>query len=281
VRTVDPFPAAPVAAEARQPRAVGHARVSAKLRDGRSVLGALYEHGSAKIRLPRTDGPGLEAVLLNTAGGVTGGDRFRWEAEAGAGARLVLATQTAERAYRARPGETGRIEARLTVGPGATLEWLAQETILFDGCRLSRSITVEAAPDATLLYVEPLVVGREAMGETVREGAFRDSPRVWRDGRLVWADALRLDGAIAATLARPAALGGARACATVVYMAPDAADRLEEARARLSGAEAGASFFDGLISARIVSPDGQALRRTLSAFLRGFRGAPLPRVWET
>jgi urease accessory protein len=264
----------------RQPRALGAARVTARLREGRSVLGALAERGSAKVRLPRTDGPPLEAVLLNTAGGVTGGDRFDWRAEAGPGARLVLANQTAERAYRAQPGTTGRIATRLTLGAGATLEWLAQETILFDGCAFDRRLEVEMAADARLLLVESLVFGREAMGETVRAAAVHDSQRIVRDGRLIYADAFRAAGPVADILSRPAALGGARACATLLYAAPDAADRLDDVRAGLDGAQAGASYFDGMISARIVAADGQALRRRLTAFLRGFRGIPLPRVWE-
>jgi urease accessory protein len=273
------LPAHPLPAQ-RQPRAEGHARVASKLRDGRSVLADLHERGSAKARLPRIHAAGLEAVLLNTAGGVTGGDRFLYEGTAGPGARLVLANQTAERAYRAQPGEVGRIETRLTAGPGATLDWLAQETILFDRCALRRSLTVEMAEDAAVLIVEPVVLGRKAMGETVAQGFFADSQTIRRGGRLVYADRTRLAGPVAGIAAGPATLGGARAWASVVYVAPDAEDRLDEARDHLRGAEAGASAFDGLISARIVSPDGYDLRRRLVKFLRAFRRGPLPRVWE-
>jgi urease accessory protein len=271
---------APSVRLARQPRADGHARVSARLRDGASVLCDLHERGSAKARLPRVRGEGLQAVLLNTAGGVTGGDCFLYEGAAEAGARLILANQTAERAYRAQPGEVGRIETRLRVAEGATVEWLAQETILFDRCALHRSLTVEMAADSTLLLVEPVVLGRKAMGETVAQGFFADSQTIRRGGRLVYADRTRLAGPVAGIAAGPATLGGARAWASVVYVAPDAEERLEEARDLLRGAEAGASAFDGLISARIVSPDGYDLRRRLVKFLRAFRRGPLPRVWE-
>jgi urease accessory protein len=264
----------------KQPRAEGRSRVSARLRDGRSVLGALYEQGSAKVRLPRVEGPALHAVLLNTAGGLTGGDRFAVEAEVAAGARLVLATQTAERAYRAQPGETALVTNRLRLGPGATLEWLAQETILFDACALARSLEIDMAADARLLVVEPLVLGRAAMGETVRTAEFRDSVTLRREGRLVYADRLRLWGDVAATTRGAAAFGGARACATLIYAAPDAESRLDGLRALLPQGSAGASAFDGAISARILSPDGYDLRRTLMAALRGFRDLPLPRVWE-
>jgi urease accessory protein len=264
----------------RQPRAEGRARVTAKLRDGRSRIGELYEQGSAKARVPNVDGAALHAVMLNTAGGVTGGDRLRYEGAAEAGAHLTLATQTAERAYRAQPGETGRVEVALTVGPGATLEWLAQETILFDACAFHRRTTVEMAADARLLLVEPVVLGREAMGETVTVGAFRESQRITRGGRLIYADLTRVEGPVAGIAARRAALAGARAWATLLYAAPDAEDRVAELRRLLDGTDSGVSAFDGLISARIVSRDGYELRRTLLHALRGFRNGPAPRVWE-
>ena len=265
---------------ALQPRAQGAARVASKLRDGASRLADLYEQGSAKFRVPRVEGAGLQAVALNTAGGLTGGDHLRFEGIAGAGSRLTLATQTAERAYRAQPGQVARLEVVLRAEAGATLEWLAQETILFDACALSRSLRVEMAEDARLLLVEPVVFGRTAMGETVRQGCFRDSQRVWRGGRLVYADETRIEGPVSDRIAAPAALAGNLAYATVIYGAPDAADRLDRVRHLLGEGPGGASAFDGLISARIVSPNGHELRGRLLRLLRGFRDAPLPRVWE-
>jgi urease accessory protein len=269
------------AAEAPQPRAIGAARVAAKLRDGVHALADLYEQGSAKIRLPAIRrGPALEAVVLNTAGGITGGDRLSYAAEARAGAWLTVATQTAERAYRAKAGQVGRVETRLTVGPGARLEWLAQETILFDGCALERRIAVDMAPDATLLLVEPRVLGRAAMGETVRSAHLGEALDLRRGGRLVWADRLRLDGDAERATSHAATLGGARAFATVIYAAPDAEARLDEARFHLGDGDAAASAFDGTMIGRIVSSDGYGLRRRLEAFLTGFRRAAAPRVWE-
>lgn len=270
-----------VSSPPRQPRAEGEARVAAKHVAGVTRLADLYERGSAKIRLPRSRGAALEAVALNTAGGVTAGDRFRYEAEAGAGARLVLATQTAERAYRAQPGEApGRFETRLRVAPGARIDWLPQETILFDGCALRRSLDIEMAGNATVLAVESVVFGRTAMGETVAQGNFRDSQHLRRDGRLVYADAARFEGPVSTLCARPAILAGVGAYATLLYAAPDATDRLDEIRDLLGDAEAGASAFDGLLTARIVASEGFGLRRVLARVLRAFRSGPLPRVWE-
>jgi urease accessory protein len=153
--------------------------------------------------------------------------------------------------------------------------------ILFDRCAISRSLDVEMRSDARLLAVEPIVFGRAAMGEQVDRALFSDNWRIRRGGRLVYADALRLDGPVAETLARPGVLGGALACATVLYVAPDAEARVEEMRALLEGPiEAGASAWDGLLTARIVAADGAALRTALTHLLIGFRDMALPRIWS-
>lgn len=273
-------------------RAAGRQRVDGAARasfyrdaSGRTRLRDLYQRGAAKIRLPRIhDGP-PEAVLLNTAGGLTSGDRLSYEAEVEAGARAVIATQTAERIYKALPDEgAARVENRLILGPGAALDWLAQETILFEGGRLRRSMTVEMAEDARLLAVEPLALGREAMGERVATGAYYDIWRIRRGGKLIYADALRLAEPIADRMDRLAALGGDRAMASLLIVAPEGADRLEAVRAALgdlgAGARAAASAVEGVIAARLTAPSGGVLMRALATALERLRGAPAPRVWR-
>jgi urease accessory protein len=251
---------------------------------GRIVVNArglerLYQEGCSKIRLPR-GGSGLEAVLINSSGGLTGGDRLEWTAAAGPGARLTLTTQACEKVYRARDG---RAETRvsLTVGAGGRLDWLPQETILFDGGVLARRLETDLAPGARLLAVEAVVLGRTAMGERVRAGELADRWRIRRDGRLLFADDLRLAGPIAATAERPAVLAGATAFASILLVADDAERFLGPLRATL-GANGGASAFEGKLFARIVASDGFDLRKRLLPALEVLRdGEPLPRVWRT
>lgn len=264
--------------ESRQPRAVGEAMVGAKAARGASVLADLRQRGCAKALLPVTADPGLSAVLLNTAGGITGGDRLTYGGHAGPGARLTLTTQAAERAYRAQPGEIGRVDAHLTMDAGARIDWLPQETILFDGCALDRTLTADLAEDATLLAVEAVIFGRAAMGEVLTEPHFRDAWRIRRNGRLIYADGFRLMGASA--LHRPGALRGAGAAASILLAAPGAGDLRARAITALGDApDAAISTFDNMIAARIIAPDGMALRRRLIPLLACLRGAPLPKVW--
>jgi urease accessory protein len=238
--------------------------------------------GAAKILCPRNHLDGaFEAVLLNTAGGLAGGDRMRWEVSAGPGALVRVTTQTAERVYRSNSGDA-LVETCLHAEAGATLEWLPQETILFDGSRLSRTLSIELAEDAALLAVEAVVFGRRAHGERVRSGCLRDRWRVRRGGRLIHADNVRMDGDLRALLDRPATFGGAQAFATLLLAGP-ARTPIDDLRALLpdgEGLEAGASALPHVTVVRLVAAHGDILRPALARLLLALRGAALPRVWQ-
>lgn len=264
-----------------QPRAQGAGLVSARLRAGRSVLGALHQRGSARVLLPRPAGTALEAVLLNTAGGITGGDRFGWNAEAEAGADLVVTTQAAERLYRAQASEMAEVEVALRLGPGSRLHWLPQETIVFDRAALTRRLVVEMAEDAELVVVESTVLGRAAMGERVDTLRFRDSWRVRCCGRLVHAEGLRFWGRVGGEGA--ATLGGALALATLLCVAQGAEDRLGPLRrhlaAELAVRAAASAASAGCVVVRLLAPDHYALRPALARLVTLVTGRALPRVW--
>lgn len=241
-----------------------------------------YQSGCLRARSPATFGADRAgAVLINTGGGVTGGDRLhqaiRWEP----GAVATVATQAAEKVYRAAQGQV-EIQTRLTVSKDADAEWLPQETILFDGARLDRRTEVELASGARFLGIEAVILGRTAMGETIRDGALRDSWRITRDGKLIYADVLRLEGRIDALMRRSAIGAGARAMAVAIMAVDGAAALLPAVREVMEDAKgrAAATVVNGLLVARFLSPDGQTLRRDLVAVLSGLRdGRPLPRVW--
>ena len=271
----------PTGVEAHQ-RSRGLLRISFKAGNGATRLDDLRQEGCLKARLPRPEpGAWFGAVTLNTAGGVTGGDVLTSEVAAGPGTRATIAAQAMERIYRALPDSPpARLRTTVRVAEGAFLDWLPQETILFDRCALDRELLVDLAPGAAFTGVEHLLFGRGAMGEVVHTGRIRDVVRVRQDGREVLHDAVRFRGKVQAVLDRPASANGGRAVATVVHAAPDAAGRLDPVREALAPFEAGASFWDGLLVARIVARDGVLLRRAVVAVLAALRaGRPLPRVW--
>ena len=276
---MNPRPAIPLDEVQPLQRAVGLGRIAAKQDGGITRLDRLHQDGCAKIRLPRDHAAtSLEAVLINSSGGLTGGDRVSWQAEAEPGASLTLTTQACEKVYRARDGRA-QVEVALGVGAGARLDWLPQETILFDGAALARQLTADLDADARLLALEAVILGRTAMGESVRRGELRDRWRIRREGRLIFADDLALSGPIAATAALAPLLGGARAFASLLLVAEGAPRFLEPLR-QVLGPAGGASAFDGKLFCRLVARDGLALRRILMLAIAALRGGePCPRVW--
>ncbi|MCR8550344.1 urease accessory protein UreD [Salipiger sp. P9] len=259
-------------------RARGRARIGARLRNGRSAIGDLHMSGSSKLLFPRAQGA-LQAVYLNSSGGITGGDAFEVAAHVEPGAHLAMTTQAAERIYRALPGETGRVETRLALDAGARLDWLPQETIFFEGAALDRRLSIEMAPDARLLACEALIFGRHAMGEVLHNLRLRDRIDLRVDGKLVFADRLRLTGDAHETLAHPAVAAGAGAMATVIHAAPGAASQRDSLRAMLPESAGVSAISDDLLLLRLVSVDGYALRGHLAPVLRCLSGAELPRPW--
>jgi urease accessory protein len=260
-------------------RAVGRIALSVRHVAGASRPERVHEAGMLRVRFPnaaRRDT--LDAVIVNTAGGLAGGDRAEIAMTAAAQARLTVTTAAAEKIYRSLGPDT-QIAVKLEADAGATLAWLPQETILFDRMRLRRTIDVALARDSNLLMAEAVVFGRSAMGERVTSGSFVDRWRVRVDGALVFADAIHLDGEIAKLLERRAVTSGGVAAATVLKIPGDdqtvAAVRAVEPAC--SG-EVGVSTWNGLMIARLVAPTDAALRGDLLRILTALSTTP-PRLW--
>jgi urease accessory protein len=263
----------------RLQRAEGQARLALQAQGGGTRLERLFQSGSAKVRMPRAlPGEPWQAVLINTAGGLTGGDQLGADISVGKGARAIVTSQACEKIYRSAAGFAD-VHNTVEVGEGARLDWLPQETILFDGARLSRRVDVELHRDATLLMLEATIFGRAACGEHVRTGLFRDRWRIRRDGRLVFADDMRFDWADDELLGRPAVLHGGSAVATILYVAGEPELHLERVR-ELIGWAGGASAWSGKLLARVVAEGGAALRWVLTPVLMDLLdGAALPKIW--
>lgn len=261
-----------------QPRAKGTIALSVQPDQPRARLADLHQAGSLRALFPRVDGM-MQAVLVNTSGGITGGDAFDISATAMPDAQLTLTTQAAERAYRAQPGSVGQLHAQLHVEDGACLNWLPQETILFEGCNLNRRLQVELAPDAQFTLVEPLVIGRTAMGESVERGQFTDRIQITRAGQDLFHDATRLGPNIAQQLQHPTTADGAKAMALVLHVSPRAAALLPQIRALLPDSAGASVIGPDLLVMRALAHDAFDLRRFLIPVLTTLTGADLPRPW--
>src|SRR5258708_18200004 len=257
--------------EDRQPprlqRASGECRVAFDLRDGQTRLGDLYQRDPCRVLFPKAElGEPPQAVLLTTSGGVTDGDSLKMAIEIGPGAMAVATTQAAEKIYRAaKGGGHCAIDVAVRVAEGAALEWLPQETIVFQGARLKRRTGAEVAPGGALLACEMVVLGRAASGERFQSGLLLDSWSVRRPARsqtarLAWTDTLNVEG----ETPDGAGFDAANALATVIGVWDAPHPHFEKARALLESVgevRAGVTLVNGVMVARLphVAP---ALRRT-------------------
>lgn len=244
-------------------------------------LQRMYQSGSAKVILPKVQSPMPEAVLINTAGGMTSGDAFSYRVSVEQASNLVVTTQAAERIYQGL-SDPALLDVDLSVTGGSALHWMPQETILFDRSKLRRQLTAQVSDDSELLIVEPVFFGRSAMGEVLDQVHFTDTWRVYQGAKLIHAEATRLTGDVANMMQRKACANGALAMATVLYVASDAVARLDQARALLTKTtvEAAASAWGGKLVLRFLAKDAAAMRRDVMRFLTEFRGADIPRVWQ-
>jgi len=280
------------AAEHRHPvleRCDGASELRFIRRDGGTHLAHLFQRAPCRVLFPNAPLDDLPlAVLLTTSGGLAGGDRIRISVGAEDGAQAVVTTQAAEKIYRSLGSDT-QVDISLTVGCKAWLEWIPQETTLFDRGRLSRRTVVTVAPEGRLLAAEMVVFGRIARGERLSDGLLHDRWAVRVAGRLRWVDATRLEGDIAGRLEVPGGFDGATAIATAIYVGADAASLLPLARALALDSEsrAGATLVDGILLARFIGPDARVLRADLARYLADIRraaaGLParVPRLWQT
>jgi urease accessory protein len=260
-------------------RAGGRISFAAKLAAGVTRRARLYEEGALRLRCPGPRRRELEAMIVNTAGGMAGGDRFEIDLTVEPGARLLVTSAAAEKVYRTL-GADSVITAKLDVAAGGELAWLPQETILFDRARLKRSIEVDLAADARLIMAEAVVFGRAGMGEVMAAGCLIDCRRVRRDGKLLHAETTRLDGGLAGKLAQSAVARGGVAVASVLIVPADEsiATAVRDASRQCRG-EVGVSAWNGFAVMRLVASDAAKLRHDLACVLATLRGGRLPQLW--
>ena len=271
----------------------GAAEIRFSLRDGISRLSHLYQRDPLRVLFPapaRGDPP--VAVIVTTSGGLVAGDRLDIRVELASGAAAHVTGSAAEKVYRST-GRTTIIKQTLSIGPGAALEFLPTETILFDGARLQRETIIDLAPGSVFLGGDIVVFGRRARGERFASGLLREVWELRRGGDLVWGDALHLDDDVGRIIDNPACFDGAAAFATMILSPPadDAHSLLESARvvqssSATTGLRAGATTIAGLLIARWLAADAAVLRRAYADLACHFRSAALglpdrlPRVWH-
>ena len=269
-------------------RAKGSGRIVVSGSERGTRIMDVFERSPIRIMFPRAAGGAVEeAVLINTGGGIAGGDRFDTGVTALANASIAVTSQAAEKVYRAL-NEPARISTRLKACEAAKLAWLPQETIVFNWGRLSRTTEIELSSGAELLALEWLVLGRAAHGEEMVGGHITDSWRVKKDGRLIWADSFRVTDEMFPHLHRKALLSNCKAVGTLIYSGPYLDTQLDFLRDIASSLEChcAVTSVGGLVVVRFAAKafyaSRLALRSLLEHFSRELGPGPfrVPRMWS-
>lgn len=265
-------------------RAVAGVTAEFAASDDQTRLASLSEYGGYRAKFPATVGNIIEAVIVNTGGGVAGGDRISLAVTAGTQTLVAVTSPSAERIYRsAADGLAAELTVKLAVQHGATLVWAPQGTLLFDGARLSRQLEANVTADARLLIAEVTMFGRRGSGESIQDGLLTDQWRIRRDGHLVFADATQLAGPISAHLARPAVAAGAGGVALAVVVASGVEQQLDAVLAAVTGVEGalvGVSAWEGLLVMRATAASLESLQACLRQVMHAVNLCPLPAVWR-
>jgi len=247
----------------------------------------IFQRSPIRIMFPGLRGaPVEEAVVVNTAGGIAGGDRLEFSVTVLANASITVTSPAAERVYRAL-NEPALIDTRLKVCGAAKLAWLPQETIVFNGGRMRRNTDIEISAGAELLALEWLVLGRAAHGEEIVRGEVTDGWQVKMDGRLIWADRFRATGEVLARLRTPALLADFKAIGTLIYFGPDAEARVQFMRGLASELRCHCvtTMVSGLVIARLAARAAAELKAGLREILLQFEPTRalgpfrLPKMW--
>lgn len=245
------------------------------------VQKALYPEGS----------PVCQAILLHPPSGIAGGDHLKIRATVGASAHAQLTTPGAGKWYRTGGAEASQ-DIELSVAEGATLEWLPQETIVFNGARARMHTRVSLAADSRFIGWDILCLGRTASGERFDTGHVDLHYRIERAGAPLWIERGSFQGADP-MLASPAGWAGAPVCGTLLASFPElsthSTELLERCRqvAPADGAGHAVTALPGLLVARYLGASSEAARlwfAALWAILRPLccgRPALVPRIWNT
>jgi urease accessory protein len=269
-------------------RATGCGRIVLNGSENGTHIVDIFQRSPIRIVVPRVEDVALkEVVLVNTAGGIAGGDQLEFSVTALPSASIAVSSQAAEKVYRAL-SEPARINTQLRACAAAKLAWLPQETIVFNRARLIRKTEIEISPGAEVLALEWLVIGRAAHGEVITGGHITDSWRVRKDGRLIWADCFRVSDDIFPHLHRKALLADHRAIATLIYFGPDLDTRLQSFRdiAPSLECQCAATLVGGLMivrfSAKVASELRLALHSFLNQLIRELGPGPfrVPKMWS-
>jgi urease accessory protein len=255
--------------------------------DRKTTLSGKTHDGPLVVQKPLyPEGSGIcHAIVVHPPGGIAGGDELVLAAKTGENASALLTTPGATKWYRSA-GAWAR--QRIALDVKGTLEWLPQETIVFDGALGDSGCEVDLAPGAGIIGWDIVCLGRTGSGERFARGMFRSSIRIRREGRLLWLERARIEGG-GRLLDSPAGLGGSPVFGTLFACSLNLNQEFatEMRKIEPETGRGAVTLLPGILLARYLGDSTEAARRYFIALWRilrpalAGREATEPRIWST
>lgn len=256
-----------------------------------TILAHRSHFGPLRVQKPLyPEGPGVcHTLLLHPPAGIAGGDELEIVAAVADQAHALLTTPGAGKWYRSA-GLWASQRLNFEVGAGAVLEWLPQESIVFDGALANMQTRVVLAENASFIGWEVLCLGRRASGEHFSSGAMNLSIRIEREGKPIWLERGMLEGG-SKLLHSPAGLAGFSVSATLLATGGGLDSELLAACRKLvpqeANAQYGVTLLPEVIVVRYLGHSSEAARAWMIALWSLLRPAMIgrevliPRIWNT
>tara|TARA_B110000037_G_scaffold81695_1_gene97314 strand:+ start:588 stop:1397 length:810 start_codon:yes stop_codon:yes gene_type:complete len=245
-------------------------------------ISKFFQSGSAKVFYPKCHDKIKELVLVNTAGGLTSGDKFSYKIDINNQSSVFVTTQTAERAYKGLENSS-KIKVELSIDRFSNLYWIPQELILFNNCNLQRNINVNVNGSSNFLLAETTIFGRTAMGEYLEEGTFIDNWRIYENTKLLHAEALSLNGNIKEQLSKIASTNGGVAICNIFVCGKKFLHNENELKKYIINTDTvllSHSAWNDKLLIRMVAQNAYDLKKIQKKILLCLSNNSLPKVWN-
>lgn len=259
-------------------------------RGPRTVLASRRHEGPLVVQkalYPEGDSV-CHTIIVHPPAGLVGGDELEIACVAGADSHVLLTTPGAGKWYRSA-GPWARQRMDFKIGTGACVEWLPQESIVFDGALVDTGLQIDMTENATYLGWEILCLGRTGSGERFNAGHCRLQTDIRRGGKRLWFERGNIRPGNRSACS-PAGLDGHSVCGTLIASGNGLDDDLLRRCREKSPREGNVGITrpgGSLLVARYLGDSSEAARHFFESLRSELRpaltGMPAttPRIWLT
>jgi urease accessory protein len=228
-----------------------------------------------------------QSIILHPPGGIAGGDSLSIDVVVEPDAHVQFITPGAAKWYRSSGGAARQVVS-LDIGDGGVVEWLPQESIVFNGAIAQTETTIRLAPTAIYVGWDVVCLGRTASSERFVAGRLTQGLSVRRAEALLYAERIALAGG-GGDLDSPVALNAAPVFGTLLAIAPTISDAMLTSSREVAAREGDLAVtrLPGLMVARYRGASCEAARACFTSLwtrlrpLLFARDAVVPRLWST